>query len=282
VLRVLAQEDLAERANSLGRTLQNRLEAHQTAPSGTDRHPLVQSGQAGRRPRRLRLQDREPAMARQFAVRGAEKRLIVFRGGATGATVSWYLHCCSPLVSLAFCSTLSTRSSMPFDAKDTSQRSKKRRVQPPTKDIDTCSQEDYLQIMKDLGAYWSTDHPERLARIRILHHPMFVYEPTSTAFVFRGEGRVSAYLFGFFSQAEEPVAYVHMVATHESCRRRGLAAKMYQHFIETAVLHGCQSIKAITSVHNDARSPFIARSGWSRRAMRAAKTACHFDLPPKN
>jgi predicted GNAT superfamily acetyltransferase len=125
-----------------------------------------------------------------------------------------------------------------------------RRIQPPDRDIDTVLREDYVAIVGNIEAYWGACEPERLLRLRILHHPMFFEEFASTAFVLRREGTVAAYLLGFYSQQEVPAAYVHLIATHERFRRRGMAAKLFQHFVETAVLHGCESIKAITSLSN--------------------------------
>lgn len=140
-----------------------------------------------------------------------------------------------------------------------------RRVQPPERDVDTASREDYLHITGNIATYWSTNDAERLQRIRILHHPMFFEELGSTAFVVRREGTVAAYLLGFFSQTEIPGAYVHLVATHERYRRQGLAGKLYQHFIETAVLHGCESVKAITSLTNTDSIAFHQSLGMQAR-----------------
>jgi len=116
--------------------------------------------------------------------------------------------------------------------------------------IDTATRADFLAIVRDIDAYWGACGLERATRLRILHHPMFFEELGSTAFVVRSEGLVSAYLLGFYSQRGVPSAYVHLVATHERFRRRGLAAKLYRHFIQAAERHGCESVKAITSLSN--------------------------------
>lgn len=124
------------------------------------------------------------------------------------------------------------------------------RVEPPKREVESASRQDYMAIMRNLELYWEADDDRRLERIRILHHPMFFEELGSSALVLRRDGVVAAYILGFYSQHEVPVAYVHMVATHKNFRRRGLASQLYQYFIETAVLHGCESVCAITSPTN--------------------------------
>lgn len=71
--------------------------------------------------------------------------------------------------------------------------------------LERCTHADFLEILSDLGDFWGTD------RARAVHHPMFVHEFADTTWVVWEEGRVIAYLFGFWSQAE-PVGYMHLVA----------------------------------------------------------------------
>ena len=60
---------------------------------------------------------------------------------------------------------------------------------------------------------------------------------------------MSAYLFGFYSQTE-PVAYVHLVGVHPDYRRKGLARKLYDHFIGVATDRGCRELKATAAPTN--------------------------------
>lgn len=76
-----------------------------------------------------------------------------------------------------------------------------------------------------------------------------IYEFGDSAFVIKDGETVCAYLFGFYSQTE-PIAYAHLLAVRNNYRRRGLAQKLYEHFIESATKKGCTKIKAITKPTN--------------------------------
>jgi len=110
-------------------------------------------------------------------------------------------------------------------------------------EIKNCTVADFHQILKNLAQYWGSERTLRL------HHPMFLREFGDTAYVVREDGRVIAYLFGFFSQTE-PAAYVHLVGVHTSHRRKGLAARLYNHFSAVARGRGCTELKAITTPDN--------------------------------
>jgi len=110
-------------------------------------------------------------------------------------------------------------------------------------DILNCSKNDFDQILTDFKEFWESD------RTLSLHHPMFLYEFGSSAYVVKEEDRVIAYLFGFLSQTG-PVGYVHLVGVRRSHRRKGWAYRLYEHFIAFARRHGCTEIKAITSPAN--------------------------------
>jgi hypothetical protein len=61
--------------------------------------------------------------------------------------------------------------------------------------LDLCTHQDFLDILSDLEDFWGSASE----RARRVHHPMFVHEFGDTAWVVREEGRVIAYLFGFWS-----------------------------------------------------------------------------------
>lgn len=66
---------------------------------------------------------------------------------------------------------------------------------------------------------------------------------------------MAAYLLGFVL-AERSLAYVHLVAVREDCRRRGLACLLYEQFVLLARGRGCERIKAITNPANAASVAF--------------------------
>lgn len=116
--------------------------------------------------------------------------------------------------------------------------------------IRNCTKEDFDQMLEKFDCFWEGDDPERLNRLRNLHHPMMLYELGDNAFVIKENGQVLAYLFGVFSKME-PLAYVHLITTHYEHRRKRLATSLYEYFIAKAKQNGCKFIKAITSSKNE-------------------------------
>ncbi|MCX8129745.1 MAG: GNAT family N-acetyltransferase [Clostridia bacterium] len=116
--------------------------------------------------------------------------------------------------------------------------------------ISTCTKEDFDEIIENFELYWGNEKNERLQKIRTLHHPMMLYELGDNAYVVKDDNKVIAYLFGIISR-KEPLAYVHMIATHRDYKRKGYARQLYEHFIEAAKQDGCKYIKAITSIGNE-------------------------------
>ena len=78
---------------------------------------------------------------------------------------------------------------------------------------------------------------------------MFLLEFGGTAWVIRQKDQVIAYLFGFRAQTA-PYAYVHLAAVHRGHRRRGLARRLYDHFLLQARESGCREVKATVAPEN--------------------------------
>ena len=110
-------------------------------------------------------------------------------------------------------------------------------------EIRHCTKTDYDQIVAQVEDFWGSDCTLGL------HHPMFVYEFGNSAYVIKDGDCVAAYLFGFLSQTE-PTAYVHLVGVRTAYRRRGLARRLYAHFVAFAQSQGCTELKAITTPDN--------------------------------
>ena len=110
-------------------------------------------------------------------------------------------------------------------------------------EITHCTKAEYDQIVAEIADFWGSD------RTLGLHHPMFIYEFGNTAYVIKDGQCVAAYLFGFLSQTE-PTAYVHLVGVRTAYRRRGLARRLYDHFVAFAQTRGCTELKAITTPGN--------------------------------
>lgn len=109
--------------------------------------------------------------------------------------------------------------------------------------ITKCTLSDYDQIVSDINEFWGSD------RSLYAHHTLWIHEFGDTAYVIKEGKKVLAYLFGFFSQTQ-PTAYVHLAAVRETQQRQGLGRRLYAHFVEEALRHGCTHLKAITPPFN--------------------------------
>lgn len=109
--------------------------------------------------------------------------------------------------------------------------------------IEPCTKQDFDFILENHAVYWDSELTLQL------HHPIFVFEFGDTAFVICDRGVIAAYLFGVIAQTG-PVAYVHLVAVHPDYRGRGLARRLYDHFMVVASRKGCTALKATASPMN--------------------------------
>ena len=112
------------------------------------------------------------------------------------------------------------------------------------------------EIVTHIAEFWGSD------RTLHLHQALVITEFGNTAYVIEDQGKVAAYLFGFFSQTE-PVGYVNLIAVREQYQGQGLGRQLWEHFIEVAADHGCTRMKAITSPTNAASIGFHTRLGMT-------------------
>ena len=119
-------------------------------------------------------------------------------------------------------------------------------------EIEAFGSEDLHYVVANLEQYWgSSTDAQRMARIRAIHHPMFVHQFGDTAFSIKERGLVIAYLLAFFSQRDEQEAYIHLVGVHADFRRHRLASRLYQNFFQTCAVSGKTRVLALTSPSND-------------------------------
>ena len=110
-------------------------------------------------------------------------------------------------------------------------------------EISICTKADFDQILNEITVFWGDE------RTLFLHHPMFINEFGNSAFVIKEGGKVIGYLFGFISQTE-PVGYVHAIGVRITHQRKGLGKRLYDHFTEFVLKHGCKELKALTTPGN--------------------------------
>ncbi|MEX1100916.1 MAG: GNAT family N-acetyltransferase [Actinomycetota bacterium] len=129
----------------------------------------------------------------------------------------------------------------------------------PGVNFERATKKDFLEIVDDLEDFWGA---EGAARTRGYHHPLFVSEFDDTTLVLREDGRVVAYLFGFWSQAE-PVGYIHLVGVRRSHQGRGVGRALYEEFESRARIRGCTALKAHTSPVNSSSIAFHRQMGFA-------------------
>jgi GNAT superfamily N-acetyltransferase len=116
-------------------------------------------------------------------------------------------------------------------------------------EISLCTKKDFDQILTDFVDFWGDESTKQS------HNPVYLFEFGNTAYVAKEADKVIGYLFGLFSQTA-PRAYVRFVGVRQSYRRKGVARRLYEHFIRFAKTKGCKQLKAITSPTNKASIEF--------------------------
>ncbi|MCK6600722.1 MAG: GNAT family N-acetyltransferase [Bacteroidetes bacterium] len=133
--------------------------------------------------------------------------------------------------------------------------------------ISKCTKSDFDQILTQLTDFWGSD------RTAAFHHPVFLYEFGSTAWVLKEGELVLAYLFGFFS-GETATGYIHLVAVRKEWQKKGLGRHLVEEFAAAARLAGCTRMKAITTPGNLDSIQFHLAMG-----MRMSGEAAPGDIP---
>jgi GNAT superfamily N-acetyltransferase len=122
--------------------------------------------------------------------------------------------------------------------------------------FDTPDAHDLAAILRDHARFWG----ER--DLRHLHNPMLVHELGDTALVARnGDGEIVGYLLGFVAPVGN-AGYVHLIATRDDVRGRGLGRLLYERFARVARARGAVAIKAITTPGNRDSIAFHERLGF--------------------
>ena len=109
--------------------------------------------------------------------------------------------------------------------------------------IEKCTINDFNEIICNISDFWGSD------RTLHLHQSFLIHEFGNTAFIIKDNGKVIAYLFGFFSQTQS-LAYVHLIGVREKYQKQGLGKMLYENFIEIAKSQNIHKIKAITKPIN--------------------------------
>ena len=115
--------------------------------------------------------------------------------------------------------------------------------------VHRATDDNFNEICREIVDFWDSD------RTLSMHHVMYVHEMVDTSYVIRDRGRVVAYLFGFVVETQK-LAYASLVGVRKEYRRKRLAFRLYELFIEYARGRGCFTFKAVTTPANHASVKF--------------------------
>jgi len=117
---------------------------------------------------------------------------------------------------------------------------------------------DFDYIVKVLDKWWAGPSTA-------LAHPIFFYELGDLARVVEHDGRLVGFLLGFIARG--PVGYIHLVGIDPDFRRRHVGTLLYAAFEKACLAAGCQRLKAITTLGNEAMIRFHEALGWTKEEI---------------
>ncbi|WP_018348808.1 GNAT family N-acetyltransferase [Longispora albida] len=122
--------------------------------------------------------------------------------------------------------------------------------------IDRLTTEDVHWVVADYQRYWG-DRDRRS-----LHVTAIVQEFPETCLAYRtADEGILGYLIGFVTPAG--VGYVHIIATRDDARGRGVGRALHEVFASAARAQGARRLKAITGTDNTASIDFHQRVGFT-------------------
>jgi len=115
---------------------------------------------------------------------------------------------------------------------------------------------DYQPIISVLNDWWGGRN------MRDMLPKLFFVHFRETSLVAGSKGRVVGFIIGFLSQTFPDEAYIHFAGIHPDYRRRGLASRLYDHFMSVVQKHGCRIVRSVTSPVNKGSIAFHLRMGF--------------------
>ena len=97
-----------------------------------------------------------------------------------------------------------------------------------------------------------------------------IADDNTPIFVYEDEGVVRGYAFCIYQMTREnhqlhprKVLYIDDLCVDESCRRKGVATKLYEYVVQTAIDNGCDSVTLNVWNGNDSARRFYERMGMT-------------------
>jgi ribosomal protein S18 acetylase RimI-like enzyme len=115
---------------------------------------------------------------------------------------------------------------------------------------------DYPPIISVLDEWWGgRKMSDMLPRLFFEHF-------CETSFILEEDGRIVAFLIGFFSQSRSKEAYIHFVGVHPQYRKRGFGRKLYKCFYTIMRQNHRSGIRCVTSPINMGSIAFHTQMGF--------------------
>ena len=115
---------------------------------------------------------------------------------------------------------------------------------------------DYPAIISVLDEWWGgRKMSDMLPRLFFEHF-------CETSFIIEEDGRIAAFLIGFFSQSRPEEAYIHFVGVHPQCRKRGFGRELYERFFAAMRQGQRVLVRCVTAPINTGSIAFHTRMGF--------------------
>jgi L-amino acid N-acyltransferase YncA len=115
---------------------------------------------------------------------------------------------------------------------------------------------DYNAIIPMINDWWGgRQMSDMLPKLFFIHFK-------ETSFVAEKNGVIIGFLIGFISQTHSNEAYIHFVGVHPEYRQDGVGKLLYDMFIDTVQIRGCDTVRCVTSPVNRDSIQFHTRLGF--------------------
>jgi GNAT superfamily N-acetyltransferase len=116
---------------------------------------------------------------------------------------------------------------------------------------------DYPPIISVLDDWWGGRKASAMLPRLFFEH----FCDTST--IIEEDGRIAAFLIGFFSQSQPEEAFIHFVGVHPQYRKRGFGRYLYERFFTVMRQGNRKRVRCVTSPVNTGSIAFHTRMGFT-------------------
>jgi ribosomal protein S18 acetylase RimI-like enzyme len=115
---------------------------------------------------------------------------------------------------------------------------------------------DYPVIITVLDEWWGG------RKVSAMLPRLFFEHFCDTSTIIEEDGRIAAFLIGFFSQSQPEEAYIHFVGVHPQYRKRGFGRHLYERFFTVMRQGNRKQVRCVTSPVNTGSIAFHTRMGF--------------------